>query len=58
MTREFLEQRNTLWAALRALEPSDPAAETLLLELEVLIGWSRERIYAGLGWQQTSETDF
>ena len=50
MSTDFLKKRNTLWAELRLLEPTDPKAETLLLELEVLIGWSRQRIYAGLGW--------
>jgi hypothetical protein len=45
-----LEQRNALWAALRQLAPHDPEAEALLHQLEVLIGWSREKILAGLGW--------
>ncbi len=48
--KDFLVKRNALWAALRQLEPSDPKAEVLLLELEALIGWSRARILAGLGW--------
>ncbi len=47
---DFLKTRNALWAALRLLEPEDPKCEALLLELEVLIGWTREKIYAGLGW--------
>ncbi len=54
MNRDFLEKRNALWAALRQLEPDDPRAEALLLELEHLIGWSRQRIVAGLGWQDTT----
>jgi hypothetical protein len=48
--REFLERRNALWAALRQLTPHDPKAEGLLQELGALIGWSREKILAGLGW--------
>ena len=50
MSLDFLKKRNALWAALRQLEPEDPKCETLLLELEVLIGWSRDKIIAGLGW--------
>ena len=52
---DFLKTRNALWAALRQLEPEDPKCEELLLELEVLIGWSRERIYAGLGWLEETK---
>jgi hypothetical protein len=48
--REFLERRNALWAALRQLAPDDPKAEVLLQELEALIGWTRAKILAGLGW--------
>ena len=51
MNREFLKKRNALWAALRQLEPDDPKADILLQELEYLIGWSRAKILAGLGWQ-------
>lgn len=50
MSPDFLKTRNALWLKLRQLEPEDPKCEELLLQLEVLIGWSRERIYAGLGW--------
>ena len=50
MTREFLEQRNALWGELRQLEPSDPRVEALLAALGEMIGWSRARIFAGLGW--------
>jgi hypothetical protein len=50
MSPDFLKKRNALWAALRQLEPTDPDTQALLLELEALIGWSRERIFAGLGW--------
>ena len=55
MSPDFLKTRNALWAALRQLEPEDPQAETLLLELEVLIGWTREKIYAGLGWLEDTK---
>jgi hypothetical protein len=48
--REFLERRNALWAALRQLSPTDPRTEHLLQELEAMIGWSREKVLAGLGW--------
>jgi hypothetical protein len=48
--REFLERRNALWAALRQLSPTDPRAEQLLQELETMIGWSRDKVLAGLGW--------
>lgn len=50
MTPDFLKKRNALWAALRQLEPEDPKAERLIEELMTLIAWSREKIYAGLGW--------
>jgi hypothetical protein len=50
MSPDFLKKRNALWAALRLLAPTDPDTQALLLELEALIGWSRERIFAGLGW--------
>jgi hypothetical protein len=49
-SKDFLVKRNALWAALRQLEPNEPKAEVLLLELMALIGWSREKILAGLGW--------
>jgi len=51
--REFLERRNALWAALRALEPGASAFEDILTELSALIGWDRARILAGLGLSET-----
>ncbi|MFB9993671.1 hypothetical protein ACFFLM_17040 [Deinococcus oregonensis] len=50
--REFLEQRNGLWAVLRVLEPGAAAFETKLSELSDLTGWSRARILAGLGFSE------
>ena len=47
---DFLKKRNALWAALRRLEPSDCQAERLIQELMTLIGWTREKVLAGLGW--------
>ncbi len=47
--REYLERRNALWAALRAIEPGAPAFEKTLAELSALIGWNRARILGGLG---------
>ncbi len=51
MQSDFLKKRNALWAALRLLEPFDPKAEPLIAELMTLIGWSRAKVFAGLGWR-------
>ncbi len=56
MQSDFLKKRNALWAALRLLEPSDPQAEVLIQELMTLIGWSREKVLAGLGWFSSHDT--
>lgn len=48
-SRDFLTRRNGLWARLRALQPGTPDFEATLAELSALIGWSRERVVAGLG---------
>ena len=45
----FLRRRNALWQQLRQLQPGTPDFEALLLELSALIHWSRERVLAGLG---------
>ncbi len=50
--RQFLEHRNDLWRRLRELEPNDENAETLLIELENLIDWPRDRVLQGLGWKK------
>ncbi|WP_221089595.1 hypothetical protein [Deinococcus aquaedulcis] len=47
--RAFLEERNALWARLRALPPGTPEFEQALAELAALTGWERARILAGLG---------
>jgi hypothetical protein len=49
---EFLRQRNALWRSLRDLEPDNPKAEVLLLELMRLTRWPRTKILAGLGWNE------
>jgi hypothetical protein len=53
--RQFLERRNHLWRALRELEPNNPKTEALIDELQSLIGWPRDRVLIGLGWQTTAE---
>lgn len=55
MSPDFLRTRNALWFELRQLEPTDPKCEALLLELSALIGWSREQIFAGLGWLEETK---
>ncbi|KEF33329.1 hypothetical protein RDMS_12475 [Deinococcus sp. RL] len=47
--REFLRQRNALWARLRALPPDSPEVEAAANALADLVGWSREQVLAGLG---------
>ncbi|MBZ9712590.1 hypothetical protein [Deinococcus multiflagellatus] len=47
--RAFLEERNALWARLRALPPGTPEFEQVLAELSALTGWDRTRLLAGLG---------
>jgi hypothetical protein len=54
--RQFLERRNKLWAALRQLTPDHPEAPALLQELETTIGWTREKILLGLGWDEAHIT--
>jgi hypothetical protein len=54
---DYLKKRNALWAALRQLEPEDPKCKALLLELSDLIGWSREKIFAGLGWLEETKNN-
>ena len=49
---EFLRKRNALWRELRDLEPDNPKVEVLLLELMRLTRWPREKILAGLGWNE------
>ena len=45
----FLRRRNALWQALRQARPGTPQFEARLSELSDLIGWSRQRVLAGLG---------
>ena len=49
---EFLRQRNALWRSLRDLEPDDLRVEPILFELMRLTRWPREKILAGLGWNE------
>jgi hypothetical protein len=49
---EFLRQRNAIWHELRTLEPDHPKVEALLLELMRLTRWPRNKILAGLGWNE------
>ena len=49
---EFLRQRNALWKSLRDLEPDDPRAEPVIIELMRLTRWPRAKILAGLGWNE------
>ncbi|WP_293909525.1 hypothetical protein [Deinococcus sp.] len=54
MDRAWLERRNGLWQTLRRHSPGEPGAEeavfrAALEQLETHIGWSRERVLAGLG---------
>jgi hypothetical protein len=56
----FLRRRNALWQQLRQMQPGAPefdavTFEALLLELSVLIHWSRERVLAGLGIGDSEE---
>ena len=57
---EFLRRRNALWQGLRQMQPGTPdfdaaTFEALLLELCALIHWSRERVLAGLGIEDSEE---
>ncbi len=54
--REFLERRNALWFQLRLLEgpqdiSADPQLEAVMSELMALTKFSREQVWAGLGWE-------
>lgn len=56
LQRALLERRNALWFQLRLLEEpqdiqADPRLEGLISELMALTKFSRQQIWAGLGWE-------
>lgn len=60
-TRAFLERRNALWQVLRQHSPDEPNADVQVFEqtlndLSELIGWSRPRILAGLGFDAADDS--
>lgn len=65
MDRAWLERRNALWRTLRQHMPGEADADEAVFraaldQLERHIGWSRERVLAGLGLSgpEPSELDW